>query len=235
MGLVQLHAEHLQLSVSLARRLIGLGMPMAFQNTIIAVSGMIIQNVVNGYGVLFIAGFTASNKLYGVLEIAATSYGYAMSTYVGQNLGAGKVDRIRKGVRAGGVIAAVTSVLIAVIMLLLGKNILGLFLSGSPSEVAQSMEIGYAYLSVMSVCLPFLYLLYVFRSSTQGMGETLLPMTSGIAEFVMRTGGVLLLPLVMGSYGIYCAEVLAWIGADLILVPSYYVTLHRYQKRNRMR
>ena len=73
---------------------------MAFQNAVISVGGMIVQSVVNGFGVIFIAGFTATNKLYGVLEVAATSYGYSMVTYAGQNLGAGRVDRIRQGIRA---------------------------------------------------------------------------------------------------------------------------------------
>ena len=63
--------------------------------------GLTVQYVVNGFGFLFVAGFTASNKLYGVLEIAAVSYGYAITTYVGQNLGAKKYQRIRKGVRSG--------------------------------------------------------------------------------------------------------------------------------------
>ena len=62
--------------------------------------------MVNGSGVTFIAGFTASNKLYGILEIAASSYGYAMITYVGQNLGAGKYSRIRQGMRSAIIIVA---------------------------------------------------------------------------------------------------------------------------------
>ena len=68
-------------------RLLMLGFPMAFQNAIISVGGMIVQFVVNGFGVIFIAGFTATNKLYGVLEVAATSYGYSMVTYAGRILG----------------------------------------------------------------------------------------------------------------------------------------------------
>ena len=67
----------------------------------IAIGGMIVQTVVNGMGVSFIAGYTATNKLYGLLEIAAVSYGYAISTYAGQNLGAKRMERVRDGVRAG--------------------------------------------------------------------------------------------------------------------------------------
>ena len=60
--------------------------------------------------------------------------------------------------------------------------------------------------------------------------NTVLPMVSGIAEFVMRTGGVLLLPALMGENGIFLAEVLAWFGADLILIPSYFITLRKHLK-----
>ena len=206
-------------------RLFLLGLPMAFQNGIIAIGGMIVQFVVNGYGVIFIAGFTATNKLYGLLEIAATSYGYAMVTYVGQNLGAGKIERIRSGMRAAMGIAMTTSIFIALSMLLLGKYILGLFISGTPEVVEQTMQIAYFYLAVMSVCLPILYVLHVTRSAIQGMGNTVLPMLSGVAEFIMRTLSVILLPMLMGERGIFFAEIAAWMGADVVLLTSYFTVM----------
>ena len=78
---------------------------MALQNAIIAVGSMVVQFVINGYGMLFLAGFTATNKLYGLLEIAATSYGFAVTSYVGQNLGARLVRRIKKGQRSAALLA----------------------------------------------------------------------------------------------------------------------------------
>jgi len=227
---MKLRREHFMLTPSMAGRLLSLGSPMAAQNAIIAVGGMIIQGVVNGYGVAFIGGFTASNKLYGVLEIAATSYGYAMITYAGQNLGAGKLDRIKKGMRCAIVIAICTSLLIAAAMLVFGNRIIGAFISGTAEEVMQATQVGYTYLSIMSICLPILYILHVTRSAVQGMGNTLLPMVSGISEFIMRTGGVLLLPMLLGENGIFVAEVLAWFGADLILVPSYFIMIKKHSR-----
>lgn len=215
------------LESQLVGKLFYLGLPMAFQNAIISVGGMIVQSVVNGFGVIFIAGFTATNKLYGLLEIAAISYGYAMVTYVGQNLGAGKYDRIRSGMRAAVGICFVTSVVIAAIMLIFGRNILGLFISGTPEVVEQTMQIAYFYLAVMSVCLPILYILHVTRSAIQGMGNTVLPMLSGIVEFLMRALTALLLPLAVGEIGIFFAEIAAWTGADVVLVISYFVVSHR--------
>lgn len=225
-----LRKDHFALKPAMARRLLGLGSPMAAQNAIIAIGGMIIQSVVNGYSVAFIGGFTASNKLYGVLEIAATSYGYAMITYVGQNLGSGKLDRIKAGMGWAITVAVGTSALIAAVMLIFGETIVGAFISGSPAEVAEATKAGYTYLSIMSICLPILYILHVTRSAVQGMGNTVLPMVSGIAEFVMRTGGVLLLPILLGENGIFVAEVLAWFGADLILIPSYFITFKKISR-----
>ncbi len=210
-------------------RLLMLGSPMAFQNAIISIGGMIVQSVVNGFGVIFIAGFTATNKLYGVLEVAATSYGYSMVTYAGQNLGAGKIGRIRKGARAAILISLLTSGLIAIIMLLGGRAILSCFISGTPKEMEQTLQIAYRYLAIMSIFLPILYLLHVIRSTIQGMGNTVLPMISGIAEFIMRTATAILLPMAIGETGIFYAEVMAWAGADLILVSSYFVTIRRAQ------
>ena len=225
-----LHKMHFVLKPAMAGRLLALGFPMAAQNAIIAIGGMIIQSVVNGYSVAFIGGFTASNKLYGVLEIAATSYGYAMITYMGQNLGARKLDRLKTGMRWAVIVAMGTSALIAAVMLRFGQMIIGAFISGAPSEVMEATKTGYTYLSIMSICLPLLYALHVTRSAVQGMGDTVLPMVSGIAEFAMRTGGVLLLPALMGENGIFVAEVLAWFGADLILVPSYFITFKRISR-----
>lgn len=211
-------------------KLLTLGFPMAFQNAVISVGGMIVQFVVNGFGVVFIAGFTASNKLYGVLEVAATSYGYAMVTYAGQNLGAGKINRIRQGMRAAVLISLVTSALIAVIMLLGGKAILSCFISGTPEQFEQTLQIAYYYLAVMSVFLPVLYILHVTRSTIQGVGNTVLPMVSGIAEFLMRAVTAILLPILIGETGIFYAEIMAWLGADVILIVSYFFVIKKSEK-----
>lgn len=210
--------------------LMKLGLPMAFQNTVISVGGMIVQMIVNGFGVIFIAGMTATNKLYGILEVAATSYGYAMVTYSGQNLGAGKLRRVSEGVRAGLAIAMATSVLIAAVMLGFGRWILAWFMPEDAGAGVQALEIAYRYLAIMSLCLPVLYVLHITRSCIQGLGNTLLPMASGVAEFIMRTGTALLLPVVFGENGIMYAEVLAWLGADFILVPSYLYIMRRLKE-----
>lgn len=221
-NIVKLEKSHFSKDVILDKKLLKLGTPIVFQNVIIAVGGLVVQYVVNGYGFLFVAGFTATNKLYGLLEMAAISYGYAIVTYVGQNLGAKRPDRIKKGVRASAVIAAITSAVISIVMILWGKTILSLFISGDPKQTQQVLEIAYRYLFIMACFLWILYFLYVYRSALQGLGDTVIPMMSGVAEFVMRVGVALLLPLAMGENGIFYAEITAWTGAAVLLAVNYY-------------
>lgn len=228
--ILEFERDDFHLERKLAGHLLYLGSPMAFQNGIIAIGGMIVQSVVNQFGVIFIAGFTATNKLYGLLEIAAISYGYSVVTYMGQNLGAKKIKRIKEGMRAALVIAVITSIIIAIIMLVFGKLILGLFISGTPETVEKTMHIAYLYLSIMSICLPILYILHVVRSAIQGLGNTVLPMISGFVEFAMRTLVAIFLPLLVGQIGIFFAEISAWTGADVVLIISYFIVISKLPK-----
>lgn len=215
----------------IAVELLKLAMPFAFQNLIISVGGLVVQFVINGYGVLYIAGFTATNKLYGILEIAAISYGFALTTYVGQNYGAAQIKRINRGVHTGVVMGIVTAALISAAMFLFGRQIVGAFISGDPKDAAATVEIAYHYLCIMAAFLPILYLLHIYRSSLQGLGDTIMPMVSGGAELVMRILTILFLPKLIGEEGLFWAEVLAWAGADVVLLSGYYCKMADIGKR----
>ena len=225
--IIKLKKEYFLPDPVMARRLLGLGLPVAAQNMIIAVGGMVVQSVVNRYGVLFVAGFTATNKLYGILEIAATSFGYAVTTYVGQNLGGGLLGRIKKGLHSATWIALLTSAVITAAVLLLGRFAVALFISGTPEEVALSTEVAVHYLNIMSICLSVLYMLHIYRSALMGLGDTVMPMASGIVEFLMRIGVAIFLPALMGQEGIFYAEVAAWAGAAVLLVATYFVRMKK--------
>ena len=94
----------------------------------------------------------------------------------------------------------------------------------------QVLAIAWKYLSIMAACLCILYFLYVYRSALQGLGNTLIPMLSGVAEFFVRIGVALLLPLVMGTDGIFYAEIAAWTGAAVLLAVSYYAAIRKYRQ-----
>lgn len=221
--LLRVQKRHFAPDNNMSRGLMGLGMPIAAQNIIISVGGMAVQSVVNNFETSFIAGFTATNKLYGILEIAAVSYGYAVTTYTGQNFGAARWERIRSGIRWAVVISLATSALIAAVMILFGREITMLFIS---SEIkAQEVAAGntaYRYLCVMSLALPILYLLHAYRAALQGVSNTGIPLLSGVAEFVIRLGGSLLVAVSNWQEGIFLAEVGAWLGAAVFLSAAYY-------------
>ena len=221
-GMLRLARGDLRPERRLCGELLRLGIPIAAQNMVISVGGMIVQRVVNGFDVVFVAGYTATNKLYGVLEIAATSFGYAMSVFTGQNLGVHAVRRIRRGVRLGAAAGVVTSALIGVGMLLFGRNLLSGFITAQdPAEAARALDYAWRFLQIMSACLPVLYVLHIYRSALQGLGDTIFPMISGLAELLMRVSAALFLPAVLGYEAVFWGEVLAWLGADVILLSSY--------------
>ena len=208
-----------ELSVSLLR----LGLPIGGKNVILSLGGIGLQSIVNGFGTGFIAGYTATNKLYGLLEIAALSYCYAVTTYVGQNYGAGEHDRIRKGMKSALGLFLCTALVLAVLMFAFGRPITGLFLSADdPQLLAEAADVAYTYFRVMAVCLPILYLLYLYQAGLQGLGQTGISMVVGVVELVLRIAFALFSAGIHWPFGLFVAEVSAWWGGGLIFLVSYY-------------
>ena len=227
--------RHLALSLQMAKDLMGIGIPAAVKNIIIAVGGMVVQTVVNSFdSVSFIAGFTATNKLYGLLEIAALSYGYAVTTFVGQNYGAGQIPRIHSGVRSANILALLSSVVICAAMLLFGRQITMLFISREDMALAlEAGETSYRYLVLMSVSLPVLYVLYVFMSALQGMGNTVAPMWSAAFELLIRLTVAFTVAQIGIREGIFWAEVGAWYGGAVTQALGYVLQIRKINKAKR--
>ena len=204
-------------------------MPLALMNVIISVGGMAVQKVVNSFGLIFIAGFTVVNKMYGLLEIAATSFGYANSTYVAQNRGAKQYDRIVKGVKVSCVLAVIVSGIIAVTMLIIGRDIISIFVEDSADKQAV-IEVAYRYLKMLCYFLWSLYLLHIFRNDLQGIGNTTIPFVSSLVELVMRVCAVMVLPRFLGDLGVFLAEILAWMAAMLLLMVSFIICFRKLRK-----
>lgn len=206
-----------KISVRMFAEQMKLGVPMGFQNIITAVGGLAVQSVVNGFGMLFLAGYTAANRLYGLLETAASSYGYAISTYTAQNIGAGKKERVRSGILASLLIGAVTAYLMSFTMVVWGRPILGLFIADSQTETEAALRIGYRFLCVLAGFFPLLYALYILRSCIQGMGNSTMPMLSSLIQAAMRILCAAVLTKYIGNTGVFWGEVMAWLGADAFL------------------
>jgi len=228
---IRFSLEHFKKDSTLWRTLMGLGSPMALKNFIISVGGIAVTSVANGFSLSFIAGFTATNKLFGILEIAAISYGYAVTTYIGQNFGAGLLGRIKKGMNSALVLSFLTSLVIAAVMLVFGRQVTMLFISESdPQLVAAAGNTAYDYLAVMSICLPVLYFLHAYMAALQGLGNTVGPMISGVIEFVLRVAISLIVGFTAFESGIFIAEVSAWFGAAGYMAIIYYRDMRRQLK-----
>ena len=215
--------SHLKEESYITGDLVRLGTPVAAKNLIIAIGGMTIQTVVNGFGIAFIAGFTASNKLFGLLEIAAVSYGYALTTYVGQNYGANKLERIKEGMNVGILLSIITSIIIAIFMFIFGRDITMLFISSdNPELLIEAGDTAYLYLCVMAASLPALYLIYAYQAGLNGIGNTMVSMTSGFIEFFIRAILAVIIGIIGFESAIFGAEVAAWFGSTIYLGYYYY-------------
>lgn len=211
----------------LNRQLILLSLPMILQNILISSGGLIVQSKVNTFHLAFIAGYTATNKLYGALELAAIAYGFAMVTYMGQNYGAKKYQRMREGLKAGLIIAIITGFFVGMIMIIFRKDITGIFLTGAAQEVEQANIYASEFMFILASFLPILYILYVFRSTLQGVGNTFVPMISGIAELIARIAFVYIISDYIGSSAVFYGEIAAWCASDIVLICSVVKTFRK--------
>lgn len=216
----QLSRYDLHLTKDVSVGLVKLGLPIAFQNLIISIGGLVLQSVVNAQGFIFMAGYNAAGRLQGLMEMAGTALRGAVSTFVGQNYGAKKMDRVKEGLRQSIRLAVIMAAVIGGVVILWGKPLLRLFIEDDPEIVEQVLVFGHRYLSFMGASLFALYLLFVFRSALQGLGDAVTSMFSGILELFMRSGCALLLPLVLGEWGVYTSGVISWFGAAVLLAIS---------------
>lgn len=205
------------------KRMLLFGLPIAFQYVVITLGGMIVQSSINLQGSIFIAGYTATNKLYGLLQCFAMSLGLASCTFIAQNYGAGLYDRVRKGVAASVKIVTFMAVIITGITLLSRWQILRGFLDVNEAGGWDALEVAVRYLTIMSLCFIILHILHVFRNVLQAMGISIWSMLSGFAEFIPR---VLMSKVVInwiGSDALFIAEPASWFGAMLcVLLPYFY-------------
>lgn len=200
-------------------RLLGIGVPMGLQCSITAIGSVIMQGAVNVLGSTAVAAVTAAGKTQGLLTIPLESVGTAMATYAGQNLGAGRMDRVRQGVRCALGITTVYALVSLVALHFADVLIMGLFLD-TAAEV-EIVGMGCSYLFWNSLFFLELGALIVWRYSIQGLGYSTLAMLAGVAEMAARTAVALVLVPLFGFFGAGLANPAAWVAACLFLYPAY--------------
>ena len=199
------------------------GLPIALQYVVITLGGMILQSSVNLQGSIFIAGYTATNKLYSFLQCFAMSFGVAACTFIAQNYGAGRFDRVKQGVVDSVKIVTITAVIMTTISLVTRWQILRVFLDVEEAGGTEALAVAVRYLTIMSLFFVIQHILHVFRNVLQALGVAVWFMASGVAEFVARLFLSKVAIHYMGTDALFIAEPASWLGAMLcVFLPYFY-------------
>lgn len=200
--------EEFRPDTGLIRRMMHIGLPLALQNAMIAFSCVMLQSVINSFGTMIMAVFTATNRIENLVNQIYIAANTALSNYTAQNLGAGNTDRVRAGTRCCIQITVGFSLLMVLVMYLCGHMFMGWFVTDR-----QVIETGAQALKLISLFFVFWGLLYVFRGILNGAGNAGFALVSGILEVVGRMGCAFLLTSIpfIGQWGIWLAEGLTWI------------------------
>ena len=228
---LHLTADDWKMRKNLAFNQLSVGIPMGLQFSITAIGAMMVQSSLNILGSFAVAAFTAGNKIENLFSQAFVALATAMSTYNAQNIGAGKLDRVRKGFRAADVIGIVYALVTGMILILWGKYFSYLFISDNIESVLPMVDI---YVKCVGAFFVPLYVVNTYRNGIQGMGYGMLPMLSGVAELIGR-GVMAIVAARRGSYFLACmASPMAWICSTAILITMYFIVMKDMKKRLRL-
>lgn len=214
----KLTREQLKMQPQIIANSFKIGVPIAMQNSMIAVSCMVLQGVVNTFGETVMAAYTVIGRIEQVVQQPYMSLGSALTTYSGQNMGAGQIDRVKKGFRQGTLMVLVFSMCMLPIAYLLGEQIVGIFVN-DPEVIA----IGAKAIRINSLCYFGLGMIYVPRAVLNGCGDTGFAMINGITEVICRVAFSLILTRVpfLGYWGIWLTTGLTWTFTGVVCVIRY--------------
>jgi len=168
-------------NMTIVCRSIKIGVPMALQNALIAISCIVLQGVVNSFGETVMAAFTISNRIEQLVQQPYSSLGTAITTFSGQNFGAGNMARVKKGMHRGTVFAAIFSLLLIPIVYIWGRTIVSFFVKDEAV-----IEMGYTALRITCLFYFPLGMIYVPRSTLNGCGDAAFAMMNGMTEVFCR-------------------------------------------------
>ncbi len=210
------------------RGLVFISIPMALQFSITGLGTILMQSAVNTLGSMYIAAITVSSKIANLLEMPGTTLGMTMATFSGQNLGAGRVDRIRQGVRCSCVMGIFYALTAFVIMSFFATNIALMFIDAGETEILEKIK---EYCASCSYFFFPLGLIFVFRNTLQGMGYSTLAMGGGVFELGSRGIFAFLMVPKFGFKAACYSNPMAWISADVLLIPAYFYKIKKLEKK----
>lgn len=195
-----------------------LGLPIAIQNSLIAFSCIFLQRVVNGFGESVVAANTALSRIEQLVQQPYNSLGAAITAYTGQNIGAGKLDRVKKGYRVGVICVLIFSLIMLIPGQFFGEQIVGIFV-----QDAEVIAIGAKGFAITSWFYFLLGMIYVARSVLNGAGDAVYSMINGIMEIAGRIGFAVPLTKIsmIGMWGIFYTTGLTWTLVSIVSIARY--------------
>lgn len=225
--ILRLTREDLHPDFALMKRLLRQGLPMAFQLSITAIGAIILQTAVNSLGSDAVAAVTAGTKVQIFVFMLLESLGVTMATYCSQNLGAGKLRRVQRGVNTGLSVSLVCSLLGGLLIYTLGHHIALLFLDAGEAAVLANVK---HFLRIGIFFYPVLSFMYIYRNAVQGLGYSFPALLGGILEMVTRATVACVFVYRIGFDAACVAQPISWIPVVLLLVPVYYVLIRKLKK-----
>ena len=208
---------------------LALALPMGFQMSVIALGQIAVQFALNGLGSVYVAAFTASQKIDNMAIQPAISFGVGISTFAAQNYGAGKIHRIRKGILQCCLLSGGFSILIGAVIVLFGKNLVALFVGAGEIQV---IDLANTYLIINGSLYAILAVMVTLRSALQGLGQGGITTFGGMMELAMRTVVALAFTGQFGFLAVCVASPMAWVGALIPLAVYAVRYLHRLALEN---
>ncbi|MCQ2544258.1 MAG: MATE family efflux transporter [Lachnospiraceae bacterium] len=204
-----------------------MGLPMGLQYSITGIGSVILQSSVNALGPIAVAATTAASKVNMLFICIIDALGAAMATYGGQNLGAGKIDRLRKGTLAAVIIGISYCVMAFVAVIFVRRPLITLFVD---KPVPEMIDMAALQVIITIGCLSLLVFVNVLRFMIQGVGFSNFAIIAGVLEMIARTvAGVVFIPL-FGFVGACVASPFAWLLADCFLVPAFFYVVNKLDK-----
>lgn len=228
--ILRLKREHFKLTRQSVKEHIYIGFPMAFQFSVISIGIMVQQAALNTFGTLYVSAYTAASKIDNIVTQSLASVGTAVATYVGQNYGAAKLDRIKKGINQ--IMLVCVGVAIASgLLVYFGSDVMtGLFVKNADPEMLALSKQYLFWQGVFYICLA---VIFVYRNALQGMGYSILTTVGGIIELTMRILASLLLVKVLDYRGLCLSNPCAWIGVNVLFLTAYYLIMHEKTKTDK--
>lgn len=196
-----------------------LGIPIAFQNSLIAISCLVLQSVVNGFGETVVAAFTITNRIEQFVQQPYSSLSMAVSTFTGQNMGAGKIERVKSGFRKSVLVCLLFSMIMLPVAFLFGEQIVSLFVKEDAV-----IQMGTKALKITSICYFPLALIYMPRALLNGAGDAAFAMMNGLTEVACRIGFSMLLASIpfIGYWSVWITTGATWSVTAVVCMIRYF-------------